>query len=45
MTIGENMIVTLVYKLTNHKSGELIEETTEERPMMFLYVVCIVFVV
>lgn len=37
MIIGENMIVTLVYKLTNHKSGELIEETTEEKPMMFLF--------
>lgn len=37
MTIDQNMIVTVVYKLTNHKSGELIEETTVENPMMFLF--------
>ena len=36
MTINENMIVTVAYQLTNHTSGELIEETTAENPMMFL---------
>ena len=37
MTIAENMVVTLNYKLSNHKTGETIEETTPEQPMVFLY--------
>ena len=36
MTINENMIVAVAYQLKNHTSGELIEETTAENPMMFL---------
>jgi FKBP-type peptidyl-prolyl cis-trans isomerase SlyD len=37
MTIQENMVVSLNYKLSNHKTGEKIEETTPENPMVFLY--------
>jgi FKBP-type peptidyl-prolyl cis-trans isomerase SlyD len=37
MKIGSNMVVSLTYKLTNHKTGEKIEETTTENPMLFLY--------
>lgn len=37
MTIDVNMVVSLNYKLTNHKTGEKIEETTAENPMLFLY--------
>ncbi len=37
MTIDANMVVSLNYKLTNHKTGEKIEETTAENPMLFLY--------
>jgi FKBP-type peptidyl-prolyl cis-trans isomerase SlyD len=37
MTIEANMVVTLNYKLTNHKTGEKIEETTSEHPMVFLF--------
>ncbi len=37
MTIEANMVVTLNYKLSNHKTGEKIEETTVENPMVFLY--------
>ena len=37
MTIEANMVVTLKYKLTNHKTGEKIEETTPEHPMVFLF--------
>lgn len=37
MTIQEKMVVSLNYKLSNHKTGEKIEETTEEHPMVFLY--------
>lgn len=37
MTIQENTVVSLSYKLTNHKTGETIEETTTENPMVFLY--------
>jgi FKBP-type peptidyl-prolyl cis-trans isomerase SlyD len=37
MTIQENMVVSLNYKLSNHKTGEKIEETTAENPMVFLY--------
>lgn len=36
MTIKENMVVSLSYKLTNHKTGETIEETSPENPMVFL---------
>lgn len=37
MTIKEKMVVSLSYKLTDHKTGEKIEETTPENPMVFLY--------
>jgi len=37
MTIQENTVVSLSYKLTNHKTGETIEETTTENPMVFLF--------
>jgi FKBP-type peptidyl-prolyl cis-trans isomerase SlyD len=37
MTIDIKRVVSLTYKLTNHKTGELIEETTSENPMLFLY--------
>jgi FKBP-type peptidyl-prolyl cis-trans isomerase SlyD len=37
MTIDIKKVVSLTYKLTNHKTGELIEETTSENPMLFLY--------
>ena len=36
MTIKENMVVSLSYKLTNHKTGETIEETSNDNPMVFL---------
>jgi FKBP-type peptidyl-prolyl cis-trans isomerase SlyD len=31
------MVVSVNYKLSNHKTGEKIEETTTENPMVFLY--------
>lgn len=37
MTIQEKMVISLNYKLSNHKTGEKIEETTPEHPMVFLY--------
>ncbi|MBI1838335.1 MAG: FKBP-type peptidyl-prolyl cis-trans isomerase [Flavobacteriia bacterium] len=37
MTVEANMVVTLNYKLSNHKTGEKIEETTAENPMVFLF--------
>lgn len=37
MTIQDKMVVSLNYKLSNHKTGEKIEETTPENPMVFLY--------
>lgn len=37
MTIQEKMVVSLNYKLSNHKTGEKIEETSSENPMVFLY--------
>ena len=37
MKIDANMVVSLTYKLTDHKTGETIEETTAENPMLFLY--------
>lgn len=37
MTVDTNMVVSLHYKLTNHKTGEHIEETSENQPMQFLY--------
>jgi FKBP-type peptidyl-prolyl cis-trans isomerase SlyD len=37
MKIDEKTVVSLNYKLTNHKTGETIEETTTENPMLFLY--------
>jgi len=37
MIIEANKVVSLNYKLTNHKTGEKIEETTSENPMVFLF--------
>lgn len=37
MIIEKNKVVTLNYKLSNHKTGEKIEETTTESPMVFLF--------
>lgn len=37
MIIDINSVVSLNYKLSNHKTGEKIEETTSENPMVFLY--------
>ena len=37
MKIQDNKVVSLTYKLSNHKTGETIEETTTENPMVFLY--------
>lgn len=37
MTVKDLMVVSLNYKLSNHKTGEKIEETTTENPMVFLY--------
>lgn len=37
MTIQENMVVSVDYKLSNHKTGEHIEATTADQPMVFLY--------
>jgi FKBP-type peptidyl-prolyl cis-trans isomerase SlyD len=37
MAIEANKVVTLSYTLTDHKSGEKIEETSAERPMVFLF--------
>lgn len=35
--VDTNMVVSLHYKLTNHKTGAHIEETSENHPMEFLY--------
>lgn len=37
MQIDKHSVVTLSYKLSNHKTGEKIEETTNENPMVFLF--------
>lgn len=37
MTIEANKVVSLNYKLTNHKTGEKIEETSPDHPMVFLF--------
>jgi FKBP-type peptidyl-prolyl cis-trans isomerase SlyD len=37
MTIEVNSVVSLNYKLSNHKTGEKIEETSSDNPMVFLY--------
>jgi FKBP-type peptidyl-prolyl cis-trans isomerase SlyD len=37
MTIQDLVVVSLNYKLSNHKTGEKIEETTAENPMVFLF--------
>lgn len=37
MTVDVNTVVSLSYKLTNHNTGEQIEETLADRPMQFLY--------
>ncbi|MCE3296768.1 MAG: peptidylprolyl isomerase FKBP-type [Crocinitomicaceae bacterium] len=36
MQIEQNRVVSLTYKLTNHKTGEKIEETSADQPMVFL---------
>ena len=37
MTIDTNTVVSLNYKLSNDKTGESIEETTAQNPLVFLY--------
>lgn len=37
MQITSNKVVSLKYLLSNHQSGEKIEETNEENPLVFLY--------
>jgi len=37
MIIKENTVVSVTYKLSNHQTGEKIEETTIENPMVFLF--------
>ncbi len=37
MKIQQNKVVSLNYKLSNHNTGETIEETNTENPMVFLY--------
>ena len=37
MIIQENTVVSLNYTLKNHNTGELIEQTSIENPMVFLY--------
>lgn len=37
MTIEQNKVVSLTYKLSNHQTGEKIEETSVENPLLFLY--------
>jgi FKBP-type peptidyl-prolyl cis-trans isomerase SlyD len=37
MNIQGNVVVHLNYKLSNNKTGETIEETTTENPLVFLY--------
>lgn len=37
MTIERHSVVTLSYKLSNHQTGDKIEETTTDHPMVFLY--------
>ncbi len=37
MTIEANKVVTISYKLSNNKTGEQIEETSADNPMVFLF--------
>lgn len=37
MTVDTNTVVQLHYKLSNHKTGAHIEETSENHPMEFLF--------
>jgi len=37
MQIATNTVVSLMYKLTNHQTGEQIEITDETNPLVFLY--------
>lgn len=37
MTIDNNTVVSLHYKLSNQQTGEQLEETLVDRPMQFLY--------
>ncbi len=37
MTIQEKMVVSLNYKLSDQKTGQTIEQTNTENPMVFLY--------
>lgn len=36
MTIQDSSVVSLLYKLSNHQTGEKIEETSSDNPMVFL---------
>lgn len=37
MTIEANKVVTLSYKLSDNKTGDKIEETSDDNPMVFLF--------
>jgi FKBP-type peptidyl-prolyl cis-trans isomerase SlyD len=37
MQITSNTVVSLKYKLSNHQTGEQIEETNESNPLVFLF--------
>jgi FKBP-type peptidyl-prolyl cis-trans isomerase 2 len=37
MIINDLTVVSVNYKLSNHVTGEKIEETTTENPMVFLF--------
>jgi len=37
MQITTNKVVSLKYKLSNHQTGEKIEETSDQNPLVFLY--------
>ena len=37
MNIATNTVVSLKYKLSNHKTGDHIEITDEENPLVFLF--------
>jgi len=37
MQINSNTVVSLMYALTNDKTGEAIETTDENNPLVFLY--------
>ncbi len=37
MKITKDKVISLNYILSNHKTGEKIEETSEQNPFVFLY--------